>query len=39
MFEQYFQRVNELNVKIGKTVITNTDSYKYLGIVLVRSLK
>ena len=27
------------NVKIGKTVITNTNSYKYLGIIIDRNLK
>ena len=29
----------EFNVKIGKTIITNTDSYKYLGIILEINLK
>ena len=29
----------ELNVKIGKTIIKNTDSYKHLGVILDRNLK
>ena len=29
----------ELKIKIGKTVKTNTDSYKYLGIILDKNLK
>ena len=29
----------ELKLKIGKIVITNTDSYKHLGIILDRNLK
>ena len=28
----------DLNVKIGKTVITKTNSYKYLGIIIERNL-
>ena len=28
----------DLNVKIGKTVITKTNSYKYLGIITDRNL-
>ena len=29
----------DVNVNIGKTVITNTNSYKYLGIITDRNLK
>ena len=37
--ENSFWKNLELNVKIGKTVITNTDSCKYLGIILDKNLK
>ena len=34
-----FWKNKDPNVKIGKTVITNTNSYKYLGIIIDRNLK
>ena len=33
-----FWKIIYLNVKIGKTVITKTNSYKYLGIIIDRNL-
>ena len=34
-----FWKTIDRNVKIGKKVITNTDSYKYLGTILDKNLK
>ena len=33
-----FWKNKDPNVKIGKTVISNTNSYKYLGIIIDRNL-